>query len=470
MIPTTTLSLVDGVRVVVPDSLDVITSYVLQEQEDWFEDELRFLRRALRPGDLVIDIGANCGVYALSMAHAVGSAGHVWAFEPASGAARLLADGIAANGFSQVTLERCAVSNACGTAQLSLGPSSEVNSLVRGQAVAGATESVALTTLDDCLLRYGWQAVDVVKIDAEGEEANILAGGQRFLRQLSPLVQYEVVDAQAGRRELVHEFAELGYRTYRLVPGLGLLVPYVADARVRPGLLNLFACKRERAEMLEARGLLIEPGEQFPGSCMARAGKLLEMTNDAARYGWRNTIAKMPYGFALADFWAQTVARGNSAAVEAALALYAISRDPSRPPDKRFEALEAAFCLLDELCTSQPAYMRLASVARVARDFGARVPASGALSALSSLMLRTNNVPVGEPFLAPGERFDSISPGASIGDWVLAAVLEELERLEHFSSFYAGPAGRARLENIRELGHGSAEMSRRLQLVRRRYG
>ena len=53
MLPTTILTIVDGVRVVVPDSLDMITPYVLREQQDWFEDEIKFLRRLLQPGDKV---------------------------------------------------------------------------------------------------------------------------------------------------------------------------------------------------------------------------------------------------------------------------------------------------------------------------------------------------------------------------------------------------------------------------------
>ena len=72
MTATATLTMVDEVRVVVPDSLDLITPYVLLEQQDWFEDEIKFLRHLLQPGQKVIDIGANYGVYALSMAQAVG--------------------------------------------------------------------------------------------------------------------------------------------------------------------------------------------------------------------------------------------------------------------------------------------------------------------------------------------------------------------------------------------------------------
>jgi len=102
----------------------------LREQQDWFEDEIKFLRHLLQPGQKVIDIGANYGVYALCMARAVGPTGQVWAFEPSSSTAGLLAEGIAANGFAQVTLVQRALSSASGTARLSLSPHSELNALV----------------------------------------------------------------------------------------------------------------------------------------------------------------------------------------------------------------------------------------------------------------------------------------------------------------------------------------------------
>lgn len=138
----TTLTLVDGVRIIVPDSLNLITTYVLCEQEDWFEDEIKFLRHLLQPGQRVIDIGANYGVYTLSMAKLVGPAGRVWAFEPASTTASLLAESITANDFRQVVLENKALSNMKGTAQLSLNENSELNALVRNdEAIA---ESILL--------------------------------------------------------------------------------------------------------------------------------------------------------------------------------------------------------------------------------------------------------------------------------------------------------------------------------------
>jgi FkbM family methyltransferase len=466
---STTLTLVDDVRIVVPDSLNLITCYVVQEQQDWFEDEIKFVRRLLRPGQKVIDIGANYGVYTLSMAKAVGPAGRVWAFEPASGTARLLAEGINANGFEQVVLEQSALSGACGTAQFALNENSELNALVHGKLPASAVETVRLVTLDDRLQAYGWREIDFTKIDAEGEEAQILKGGERFFAQLSPLVQYEVKAGADLHMELVRDFAARGYTSYRLVPGLDLLVPFDADSPVDDYLLNLFCCKQDRADRLAGEGLLTGRAPRLPSAAAARSGEI-SVGGNGNSYDWRHTIAKFPYGSRLASIWEQTTAAGNSTEVCKALSLYALSRDPARSAADRFGALQASLGILKDVCERTPSRLRLASLARVARDYGARSLAVRALQQLSNAIAREKLADASEPFLAPGERFESVPPGEAIGNWVLAAVLEELERLGAFSSFYTGVAARRRLQAIDKLGFASPEMKRRLHLLHRRFG
>lgn len=79
-----------GARMSVPEDLDNLTTYILLEQEDWFEDEIRFVRRWLSPGMHAVDIGASLGVYTATMAQAVGRDGRIWAFEPTPQSADLL--------------------------------------------------------------------------------------------------------------------------------------------------------------------------------------------------------------------------------------------------------------------------------------------------------------------------------------------------------------------------------------------
>ena len=464
---TATIELVDGVTIVVPDTLDLITPYILLEQRDWFEDEIQFVRRMLKTGQKAIDIGANYGVYTLSMAKAVGPTGRIWAFEPASDTARLLDAAIAANGFSQIALERSALSSASGTARLSLNPNSELNALMRDARSASASETVPLVTLDECLTRYGWRDIDLVKVDAEGEESNIIKGGEKFLAELSPLVQYEIKVGHGLHMELAQEFAARGYESYRLVPGLGFLVPFDHDAKPDEYLLNLFCCKRDRAEQLAAQGLLADARGRRPAQ--RTEGRTSEKLLKGRAYGWRHTIAKLPYGIRLAALWEKTMAAGDHGEVDQALSLYAVSRDASLPPAQRFAALEASFGLLKSLCERQPSHLRLASLARVARDYGERSLAVDALDQLSDAISQSNRVDLNEPFLAPGKRFDTLVPGDAPGNWVLAGVLEELERLAAYSSFYTGVSARPRLEAIRALGFASAEMERRLSLLQKRF-
>ena len=472
MMQSTALTISNGVQVVVPDSLDLITPYVLYEQHDWFEDEIKFLRHLLQPGQKVIDIGANYGVYTLSMAQVVGPNGYVWAFEPASTTADFLAEGIAANHFDHITLERSALSNTKnGTAQLSLNQNSELNELLRDGRQADASETVPLVTMDDRMSAYGWRDIDFVKIDAEGEEGNILKGGGRFFSELSPLVQYEVKAGDKVHMELVQAFAELGYAPYRLVPGLRLLAPFDARSPLDPYLLNLFCCKPDCARRLADRGYLVTATSSHTvASENAADGGVAERLGDLGIYHWRNVLAKLHYGNQLAGLWEQTMAGGRGEEVGAALALYAASKDFALSPGKRLGALEVSYTKFKTICENEPSYLRLSSLARVARDYGARAIAVNALGQLSNNIFRDQQINMGEPFLVAGERFDSISPAKeNLGNWVLAAILEEYERLASYSSFYTQNSARQRLEIIHNLGFGSEEMRRRLSLLQKLY-
>jgi FkbM family methyltransferase len=463
MLDAIVLTLVDGVRIVVPDSLFLITPYVLREQLDFFEDELPFVRRLLQPGQNVIDIGANYGVYALPMAQKVGASGHVWAFEPASSTAQFLARGIAENGFGHVTLEQEAMSSAPGSAQLAFHVQAELRSIVHGAAAPDGSEMVSLVTLDDCMDRFGWQDIELIKIDAEGEEANIVKGGRRFFATLAPLVQYELRSAIDVNFDLIRDFGAIGYNSYRLLPGLNLLVPFDANSSPDPYLLNLFCCNADRADRLAAQGLLLRSAD-LAGTVESHGTNSLNEVG--AKYHWRHSLAHFPYAASLAPVWEVSEKAGERAGVHQALASYARSRDVTLSMVERFRALEASFLQLRALCELEPVGLRLASLARVANDFGERAVAVNALTRLLESISLMGAVDLNEPFLAPLQQFDSIVPGETVGNWILGAILEQLERRERFSSFYAGPSALERLEVIDTLGFGSPEMGRRLELVR----
>ena len=92
------------------------TRFILLEWGDWMEQEISFIRRCVTADCFAVDIGANHGVFALSMAKTV-RRGHVWAFEPACKTADLLETSKSANELETLSVVRAAVSDVAGTAE-----------------------------------------------------------------------------------------------------------------------------------------------------------------------------------------------------------------------------------------------------------------------------------------------------------------------------------------------------------------
>jgi FkbM family methyltransferase len=171
------LRLTDGSVLVLPASLDAITTYVVLEQEAWFEKEPVFLRHWLKPGMTAIDIGANLGVYAVPMARLVAPRGQVFAYEPGSEARDLLEKSRDRNGADNLHVIAAALSDTERHGRLVIGASSELNQLdgsAPGEQGQGPGEAVRISLdAEDASRRF--PRVDFVKIDAEGEEERILA-------------------------------------------------------------------------------------------------------------------------------------------------------------------------------------------------------------------------------------------------------------------------------------------------------
>jgi hypothetical protein len=184
------------------------------------------------------------------------------------------------------------------------------------------------------------------------------------------------------------------------------------------------------------------------------------------RYHWRQTLGRLSYGRQLAPHWQ---AAATDAQLTQALALHALAQDPGQPIGQRFLALEASLDHFRVCAERQPQQLHWASVARVAAELGARSVAVAAAQQLCTAMHQSQPLDAGQPFLAPASRFDAIAPGEAVGNWILAAATEALERLGSFSSFYTGASAQARLELIRAIGLGSDEMKRRLHLVQKRF-
>lgn len=136
-----------------------------------------------RKNSLAMDIGANVGLYTVGMA-AVGFRVH--SFEPVDSTFERLAENIAATGIqSQVTLNKSAMGDRCGTAKFIVEPDSPATnhfSAQRDVALTNRSEiSVQVTTLDTYMREHALDSIDFLKIDVEGFEPAVLRGARETL-------------------------------------------------------------------------------------------------------------------------------------------------------------------------------------------------------------------------------------------------------------------------------------------------
>jgi FkbM family methyltransferase len=432
-----------GGRIVVPASAEYLSTYVLLEQEDWFEKEIGFVRGLLEPGMRALDVGANYGCYSVALGRAVGASGAAWLYEPAATTHALLQQTLQENQLSHANAYRLALSDHAGSAVLTTGANSELNSLCGG--AGPGRESVAVATLDGERAAHGIERVDFVKLDAEGEEVRILAGGRGFFSEEDPLVMFEVKHGDAVNVELPGAFVALGYDLYRLIGPDTLLVPYLPGQPLDSYELNLFACKRRRAARLESSGRLV-PATVAAADAAAGAG--LEL--------WRAQPFSAAFGPAAAV---------RDPAYARALDQYALWRSPRAGAAVRTAALAAALGSLCELVRRSASFARLYTLARVAHEAGARTIALEALGAIFQCAA-VAEVSLEEPCWPALPRYDAIDPDGETGAWLTASAAEAHVRASGFSGYFTGPQALPMLDWLHASRYASAPMERRRQLLR----
>lgn len=214
------------------------TSIVMIRLRAW-EPHLSGLAMALvRPGDLVVDVGAHVGTWTLLLGSLVGERGHVVAFEPfGPSAARLRVAVLAAGHVGRVRIVEAAVGDRAGRAPLYGGSDSMLRSLVLGTGYTADTAAdVEVTTLDE----LGLHALRFLKIDTEGLELAVLRGGRALLASCDPsiLIELHAEQLAAQGNSSAEVFAELraqGFTVFDLRPeGYELLVQPLIDERATP--------------------------------------------------------------------------------------------------------------------------------------------------------------------------------------------------------------------------------------------
>jgi hypothetical protein len=175
--------------------------------------ETALIESEIRPGDVVLDIGAKIGYYTLIFARLVGEHGRVYAFEPDPAQFQLLKKNVRANGYQNVVVVNKAVSDA---------------------TQCRCVGTVATTALDDHFGEFQGE-INFIKLDVQGGEGRAVRGMTRLLQRYPELRLVTEFRPAALRRagiparEYLAELENLGFQLFRIDEAEETAEPTSAD-------------------------------------------------------------------------------------------------------------------------------------------------------------------------------------------------------------------------------------------------
>ncbi|HKV53115.1 MAG TPA: FkbM family methyltransferase [Candidatus Binataceae bacterium] len=223
----------DGLKLEVVLGSDL--SHCLYVDGEIDPNEFSFLAQVLKPGMMVIDGGANEGVYSVFCRSKVGAQGRVLAVEPSMRERMRIERNKSLNGFEDIEILPLALSEQVGSVVLQIAEDEHAGHNTLGHFAASwvhakREEIVPSATLDGIAAAQGLRSVDLIKLDIEGAELRALRGAEELLRRDHPALLMEVMEETlatqgASASQLLDYVRQFGYSVFEFSPLTGHPVP-----------------------------------------------------------------------------------------------------------------------------------------------------------------------------------------------------------------------------------------------------
>jgi FkbM family methyltransferase len=244
---------------------DRYVTRALEVYGEFSPDEGRLLAQVVRPGMIVVEVGANIGAHTVAMARAC-RPGVLMAFEPQRRIFQILCANLVLNDIDNVI----ARPEACGmeAGEATVPPLNYAGAdNFGGVSLLGADqagERVRVVRIDD----LGLTALGLLKVDVEGQEIDVLGGAAETIARTRPVLYVEN-DRPASQRALVTLIHHLGYQMYWHTPALCEVENFngVKDLVFERNILslNMLCLPIERGTQVNAE--LIDPADpRLPAS------------------------------------------------------------------------------------------------------------------------------------------------------------------------------------------------------------
>jgi len=179
--------------------------------------EIAMLRKLLVPGDVFWDIGANIGFYTLTASTLVGPEGLVVAFEPGPQAWRALMANLHLNHRTNIIPFKMAVTDAYGWVTLYSRPEIADGgaSIIPRPDPACHPDLCPAVNLDGFYKDFGGAPPTFIKLDVEGAEDRVLAGGRRLLAGPDPPLLLIEMNNPQSVSDYLQNLGFVGAQLYR---------------------------------------------------------------------------------------------------------------------------------------------------------------------------------------------------------------------------------------------------------------
>jgi FkbM family methyltransferase len=177
-----------------------------------FFEDIEKIRKYIKLGDTVIDVGGNLGFFVLILNELVGNSGKIYSFEPSKNLIQKLASTIQINNLQNVTLINLAIGDSEGTTTLHYHTKqSGLSSIVIDSKNNSLSEEIKITTLDKYSVNLSGR-IAFIKIDTEGYEPQVLRGAKELIKRDKPTIYIELGgDHQKSSIEALQILKELDY-------------------------------------------------------------------------------------------------------------------------------------------------------------------------------------------------------------------------------------------------------------------
>ena len=144
-------------------------------------NEISLIRHICKPGQVVVDVGANVGLYTALSGILIGPSGKVFSFEPDPESFGFLQQTVLINNLKNVHLVNAAVSKSAGKALLYTSSQNRGDNRLYDCKESDGSVEVDTLCLDDYLDFMKITEVDVIKIDVQGYEGHVIESLERTI-------------------------------------------------------------------------------------------------------------------------------------------------------------------------------------------------------------------------------------------------------------------------------------------------